>query len=67
MKVIRVFPRKTSATPTDDGVRIGVGPGLFDQADRVEISVTFTWDLPAAERLAREWRFVAPWKERRSA
>ena len=35
-KVIRVFPRKTIATPTDDGARIGVGPGLFDEADRVD-------------------------------
>ena len=59
-RVIRVFPRKTIATPTDDGARIGVGPGLFDEADRVEISVAFTWDLPAAERLEREWRHVAP-------
>jgi len=55
-----VFPRRTIATPTDDGVRIGASPGLFDVADRVEISVAFTWDLPVAERLANEWRYVAP-------
>ena len=60
-KVIRVFPRRTIATPTDEGARIGVGPGLFgDDCDEVHISVAFTWDLPAAERLAREWGYVAP-------
>lgn len=41
-------------------MRIGVGPGLFDQADEVHVSVAFTWDLPAAERLAKEWQSVAP-------
>lgn len=35
-------------------------PTLFDQADRVEISVTFTYDLPLAEQLAAAWRHVAP-------
>ena len=62
MRIIRVFPRKTKATPTDDLVRIGKEPDLFDEADEVHISVTFTWDLPLAEKLAREWREVAPVK-----
>jgi hypothetical protein len=60
MKIIRVFPRKTKATPDDDGVRIGCGPDMFDEADEIHISVAFTWDLPAAERLAKEWNYVAP-------
>ena len=60
MKIIRVFPQKTKATPNDDFVRIGEGPGLFDEADQIHISVTFTWDLPLAEKLARQWRDVAP-------
>jgi hypothetical protein len=60
MRIIRVFPRKTKATPSDDLVRIGKGPDLFDEADQVHISVAFTWDLPLAEKLAREWRDVAP-------
>ena len=59
-RIIRVFPRRTAATPTDDLVRVGTGPGLFDQADEVHVSVTFTWDLPAAERLAKAWEPVAP-------
>ena len=61
-KIIRVFPRRTKATPDDEGVRIGVGPGLFDEADEIHISVVFTWDLPLAERLAKEWKFLAPVK-----
>ena len=60
MRRIRVFPRKTKATPTDDLVRIGKGPDLFDEADQVHISAAFTWDLPLAEKLAREWSDVAP-------
>lgn len=60
MKVIRVFPRKTNATPDDDLVRIGTEPGLFDEADEVHVSVTFTWDLPMAERLVKAWSCVAP-------
>jgi len=59
-RIIRVFPRRTTATPTDDLVRVGVGPGLFDEADEVHVSVTFTWDLPAAEKLAKAWESVAP-------
>lgn len=62
MKVIRVFPRKTNATPDDSLVRIGCEPGLFDEADEVHVSVTFTWDLPLAERLVKAWAPVAPVK-----
>ena len=58
MKLIRVFPRQTRATPTDEGVRFGP-PGMFDEADAVHVSVTFTYDKPAAERLAEQWRHVA--------
>ncbi len=60
MRLIRVFPRRTKATPTDELVRIATGPGWFDEADEIHISVAFSWDLPAAERLEKEWRHVAP-------
>jgi len=33
---------------------------MFDEADEVHISVTFTWDIHAAERLEKMWRHVAP-------
>lgn len=61
MRLIRVFPRRTRATPTDDLAYFGP-PDLFAEADEVHVSVTFTWDKPAAERLAEEWRHVAPVK-----
>ena len=62
MKIIRVFPRRTNATPDDDLAIVGRTPGFFDEADEVHISVTFTWDIPQAEKLAREWERVAPVK-----
>lgn len=61
MRLIRVFPRKTKATPDDELVRFGP-PGMFDEADEVHISVTFTYDKPYAEELAEQWRHVAPTK-----
>lgn len=60
--VIRVFPRKTKATPDDSLVRVNKGPGLLDKADEIHISVSFTWDLPRAEELAKQWECVAPVK-----
>ena len=62
MKLIRVFPRRTNATPTDTLAYVG-DPSMFakhDGADRVHISVAFTWDLPEASRLEKEWRHIAP-------
>lgn len=61
MRLIRVFPRRTKATP-DDALTYCGPPDLFAEADEVHISVTFSWDKPAAERLAEQWRYVAPVK-----
>lgn len=58
-RLIRVFPRKTRATPADDLVRFGP-PGLFDEADEVHVDCTFTYDLAVAERLAVSWSRIAP-------
>lgn len=58
-KTIRVFPRRTRATPDDDDAYIG-GPTLFVEADKVVVSCTFTWDKPEAERLAEAWKCIAP-------
>lgn len=58
-RIIRVFPRKTKATPDDDLARFGP-PGFFDEADEVHVSVTFTYDKAIAEGLAEQWRGVAP-------
>lgn len=58
MKKIRVFPSRTNATPCDENCRYGF-PGLFDECDKIDISVTFKWDLPMAEKLYNEWKYVA--------
>jgi hypothetical protein len=62
MKIIRVFPTRTNATPDDADVRIATTPTFFDEADEVHISVAFTWDLRWAEWAEKQWRAVAPVK-----
>jgi len=59
MKLIRVFPRRTKATPDDDLVYTSE-PDMFAEADEIHVSVAFTWDIPRAERLAKAWERVAP-------
>ena len=57
MKIIRVFPRKTKATPVDEMAFIG-NPPLFRPTDcdiPVRVSVTFTWDIQEGERLKELW------------
>lgn len=58
-RLIRVFPRRTKATPDDEFAYTGP-PDLFSAADEVHVSVAFTWDKPLAERLAEQWAKVAP-------
>lgn len=61
MKVLKVFPRKTAATPNDELCYIGDPPLLFPpEADKINISVTFEWDLKEAERLEKQWKTIAP-------
>lgn len=57
-EILRVFPRRTRATP-DDPLAFTSGPtrailnaGGFDE---VHVSVTFTYDIPKAETLAKKW------------
>ncbi|MFH1633706.1 MAG: hypothetical protein ABIG63_06795, partial [Chloroflexota bacterium] len=54
--MIRVFPRRTSYTPTDELVFIGDPPLWRPPEMPVHVSVTFTWDIPEAERLAAAWK-----------
>lgn len=61
MRLIRVFPRKTKASPVDALSYFGP-PDLFAEADEVHVSVTFTVDKPRAEALAEQWGVVAPVK-----
>jgi len=58
-KIARVFPRRTSMSPTDEHAHFD-GPPLWAEYDEVHISVAWTWDLPRAEWLARQWSPVAP-------
>ena len=62
MRILRVFPAATRATPHDELAVVDRGPGLFDQADEVHVSCLFTWNRERAERLARQWERVAPVK-----
>ena len=56
MKILRVFPQRTSYTPTDDLVCIGAPPGLLiPPHDEVHISCTFTWDKDYCEDLRYQW------------
>jgi len=57
VKIIRVFPRKTKATPTDELAFIG-NPPLFRPENidiPIRISVAFTWDIKEGERLKELW------------
>jgi hypothetical protein len=61
VRLIRVFPRKTKATPDDELAYFGP-PDMFAEADEVHVSVTFSYDKAIAERLAEQWRHIAPVK-----
>jgi len=60
MKIIRVFPRRTKATPTDDLAFVGQPPLTLPEVDEAHISVAFTWDKPLAEQLAASWAQYYP-------
>jgi hypothetical protein len=61
VRLVRVFPRRTKASPNDALAYFGP-PVLFVEADEVHVSVAFTYDKPKAEQLAEQWRAVAPVK-----
>lgn len=54
--LIRVFPRRTKWTPTDDMAFVGDPPLMRPDADKVDVSATFTWDKEEALRLQGAWR-----------
>lgn len=60
-RIIRVFPRRTKATPNDALAYTGL-PDLFartHEVDEIHVSVAFTWDKPVAEDLAEMWQKAA--------
>ena len=62
MRIIRVFPSKTNATPSDDLAYYNVPDMFVPDADEIHISISFTWDCNWAEYLAEQWRHIAPVK-----
>ncbi len=66
MKILRVFPSRTSCTPDDDMVAIGF-PDMFDafkesrrEPDEIHVSVTFTWDVGRGQELKAAWQSAYP-------
>jgi hypothetical protein len=63
VRIARVFPRITKATPQDELAYFGPPPMLFRPAvDEVHVDCTFTVDKPKAEWLAEQWSAIAPTK-----
>ena len=54
-RVIRVFPRRTAATPDDALAFTSPPPKEVPEANEVHISTAFTYDIPKAETLAEAW------------
>ncbi len=59
MRIARVFPRKTNATPDDSLVFFG-GPPPNIEVDEIHISATFTYDKEKVDILAESWSNIAP-------
>lgn len=59
-KIARVFPRRTSMTPTDDLAFTGMPTidHLAMDIDEVHISVTFSWDLEKADEMYEAWQIL---------
>ena len=56
--IARVFPRRTTATPTDDWAFVGDPPLWSIEAEQVHVSCAFTWDMEEAWRLVEAWEAV---------
>ena len=55
MKIARIFPRRTNATPDDELVFTTPPPKILPDIDEVHVSVTFIYDMEKAEQLAEAW------------
>jgi hypothetical protein len=58
--IVRVFPSRTRATPIDDLSFFDEVDLFPPKVDEVHVSVSFTWDIPRAEQLAKSWERIAP-------
>jgi len=61
LNLIRVFPGRTSLTPTDPLAFVGNPRMDRPLADEVHVICIFRWDIPEAHRLAPEWCRFYPW------
>ena len=59
-RILRVFPCRTSMTPSDGLAFVGDPPLWRPQADVVHVSVAFTWDIKEGERLEAAWSQYYP-------
>lgn len=61
IKILRVFIRRTSQTPIDNYVKVGM-PDLFKpkDIDEVHISTIFTWDIEKALELQKDYSQYYP-------
>jgi len=55
VKIARVFPTKTSMTPSDPDAYFGLPEMFMSDYDEIHISTVFTWDKPRAEYLSDQW------------
>lgn len=61
--ILRVFPRRTNATPDDKYVKIGF-PDPFDplfglsDVEKVHVSISFSWDIEKGLRIADAWNKI---------
>lgn len=53
--LVRVFPRRTSHTPTDSMAFVGDPPLMRPLANEVHVSCTFSWDVQRAKELQQAW------------
>jgi len=53
--IARVFPRRTNATPDDELSFSTLPPKSLPDINKVNISVTFSYDIEKAEQLAEAW------------
>ena len=60
LKIARVFPRKTNASPVDDMAFFGPPPEGGVDVDSVHISVVYSYDIAKSKILADAWGKVAP-------
>ena len=55
LKIARVFPRRTTATPDDALAFTTPPPKILPEIDEVRVSVTFSYDMEKTLKLAEAW------------